>query len=78
MTELKKGPWFVHKDYEDKDTWGVYRNVDTVSADYETGEPLYGMTSEVDKYGLTEAAAIDRYNELTGHIDEPYEPAGDE
>lgn len=78
--EFKKGPWYVHKDYEDKDTYGVYRNIDTIDVDYETGEPVYGMTSEADCIGLTEEQAIDRYNELTGYCEMECdnEPAGDE
>lgn len=56
-------PWFVVYE-ESVNKWIVARNHDDPSTDFETGELLWGMRSEIDSEHNTEESARKRLNEI--------------
>lgn len=68
--QVSKTDWFVApiENSQSNNRYAVIRNIDTIDKDSETGEPCYGMTSEVDSEWVYKREAEERYLELTGRI----------
>lgn len=61
--EVSTGDWYVAWDGT-TNHWVVAYNIDTVSNDYETGDPLYGMRSHIDSQYVLEIDAYKRLVEI--------------